>query len=283
MPQATYLRTDVVPLTGLTLFPGNARKGDVRLILESLRTSGQYRPLIARQMPDGLVVLAGNHTAQALALHGRGPCPASIPTFSTPTAACGLCDGRPWEPSARVEVVDCDDATALRTGGVVVCSDTSGSNLETCNGADDDCDGSVDEGNPGGGVACDGADGDTCAEGVTVCTAGTLTCNDSTGTTVETCNGVDDDCDGEIDNGPPGGLCPAGQFCDNGRCNSLVDDNPPSTEPTGPSGPPNEGGAPDDGCGCRVGGARAEGNALPALLVLSGLGLLIIARRRRRA
>lgn len=106
MSQATYVRTEEVPLEDLSLYPGNARRGDVRLILESLRTSGQYRSLIARQLPDGhLVVLAGNHTMLALALHGRGSC-----SFQP----CAVCNGEPWEPSARVEVVDCDDETARR-------------------------------------------------------------------------------------------------------------------------------------------------------------------------
>ncbi|MEU0947668.1 hypothetical protein ABZ379_33950 [Streptomyces canus] len=114
MSQATYVRTQEVPLEELHQFPGNAKRGDVRLILNSLRTSGQYRSLIARQTPDGLVVLAGNHTLQALALHGRGPCTASIPTFANPEASCALCNGVPWEPAARVEVVECDEETARR-------------------------------------------------------------------------------------------------------------------------------------------------------------------------
>jgi ParB-like chromosome segregation protein Spo0J len=105
MSQATYVRTEDVPLEELHLFPGNAKRGDVRLILESLRTSGQYRSLIARQTPDGLVVLAGNHTMLALALHGRGPCTVH---------PCAVCHGEEWTPAARVEVVTCDDDTALR-------------------------------------------------------------------------------------------------------------------------------------------------------------------------
>ncbi|MFK0063370.1 hypothetical protein ACIQTN_29595 [Streptomyces werraensis] len=115
MSQATYVRTQDVPLGELTPYPGNARRGDVRLILQSLRTSGQYRSLIARQLPDGhLVVLAGNHTLAALLAHGRGPCTASIPTFANPGADCALCNGTRWEPTARVEIVECDDDTALR-------------------------------------------------------------------------------------------------------------------------------------------------------------------------
>jgi len=33
---------------------------------------------------------------------------------------------------------------------------------------------------------------------------------------VEVCNGLDDDCDGIIDNGK--GLCPSGQVCFKGQC-----------------------------------------------------------------
>ncbi|MFF5422432.1 hypothetical protein ACFY49_40190, partial [Streptomyces misionensis] len=63
--QATYLRTANVPLDELTPFPGNAKRGSVDTILESLRRNGQYRGLVVREIPDGpLIVLAGNHTAQ---------------------------------------------------------------------------------------------------------------------------------------------------------------------------------------------------------------------------
>ena len=81
---------------------------------------------------------------------------------------------------------------------------------ETCNGADDDCDMTIDDGNPGGGATCDGTDGDLCREGTFTCTGGVLTCSDATGTTSEICNGADDDCNGSIDDGNPGG----GAACD---------------------------------------------------------------------
>ncbi len=68
---------------------------------------------------------------------------------------------------------------------------------ETCNGLDDDCDGLIDDGDPGGGVACTAPDrcpgAFTCAVGLT-CVSG--------GSRAEICgNGLDDDCDGIIDNG----------------------------------------------------------------------------------
>ncbi|MFD7573295.1 hypothetical protein ACFV6U_22635 [Streptomyces sp. NPDC059810] len=107
MTQATYVRTALLALADLTPFPGNAKRGDVRAILESLRRNGQYRALVTRELPGApLVVLAGNHTAQALHAHGAGDCGHE---------ACGVCGNDPaWTPAARCEVVVCDEDTARR-------------------------------------------------------------------------------------------------------------------------------------------------------------------------
>lgn len=114
MTQATYRRTEVLGLDDLQPFPGNARRGDPELILSSLQRNGQYRSLIVRQEDDDrLTILAGNHTAQALALHGPGPCEyrARVKGEERP---CGICQNEPWDLSARCEVVTCDDDTARR-------------------------------------------------------------------------------------------------------------------------------------------------------------------------
>ncbi|MFJ4469554.1 ParB N-terminal domain-containing protein [Streptomyces sp. NPDC089424] len=107
MTSASYLRTDTIPVTELTPYPGNAKRGDVGAILASLRKNGQYRGLVVREQPDGaLVVLAGNHTRQALADHGPGDCGVK---------GCGVChNSTDWIPAARCDVVQCDDKTALR-------------------------------------------------------------------------------------------------------------------------------------------------------------------------
>jgi hypothetical protein len=74
---------------------------------------------------------------------------------------------------------------------------------ETCNGLDDDCDGVVDNGDPGSGAACStGLDG-ICSSGVEHCIMGTMSCvpDHGPGEVQESCNGLDDDCDGFIDEG----------------------------------------------------------------------------------
>lgn len=63
---ATYVETRDVRLSELTRYPGNARRGAVDKIRESLRRNGQYRALVVREVDDALVILAGNHTYDAI-------------------------------------------------------------------------------------------------------------------------------------------------------------------------------------------------------------------------
>lgn len=65
----------------------------------------------------------------------------------------------------------------------------------SCDNLDNDCDGTTDEGNPGGGAACDGPDPDFCQEGIMTCSAGMLSCSDVTGDNLDICDGIDNDCD----------------------------------------------------------------------------------------
>jgi hypothetical protein len=119
---------------------------------------------------------------------------------------------------------------------------------ETCNNVDDDCDGAVDDGNPGGGASCTTTRPGVCAPGTQTCSAGSLSCVSRVQASAETCNGLDDDCDGAVDDGNPGsgaacttgqpGVCAAGRTtCSSGApvciqtlqptieiCNGLDDD-----------------------------------------------------------
>jgi hypothetical protein len=90
----------------------------------------------------------------------------------------------------------CLEGTTSCVAGASSCSDTTSSTTDVCNGVDDDCDPASADGaeDPGVGGACDGLDTDLCLEGVDACIAGAIQCTDTTSSTIEVCNGVDDDC-----------------------------------------------------------------------------------------
>lgn len=85
---------------------------------------------------------------------------------------------------------------------------------EECNGKDDDCNGLVDDGVlPQVGDLCSNQMGE-CAGGTKICTGGEIKC-DKTGTP-EICDGKDNNCDGVVDDGDPGGGGKCGE--DMGEC-----------------------------------------------------------------
>ncbi len=116
---------------------------------------------------------------------------------------------------------------------------------EVCDGLDNDCDGSVDEGLDFEGEPCATGLPGACAEGVTRCLDGVVECTDAPEPTpevcdevdndcdgiieedlrnecglcgddpAERCDGIDDDCDGEVDEDAP---CPGSAACVDGAC-----------------------------------------------------------------
>jgi len=67
----------------------------------------------------------------------------------------------------------------------------------------------------GGGEACDTGKEGVCKDGTQQCSKGDLTCVQSIQPSAEKCNALDDDCNGDVDDGD---LCDKGKVCDRGRC-----------------------------------------------------------------
>lgn len=84
----TVQGTRDIPIADLTRYPGNPRRGNVEQIRASVRRLGQYRPIVVRDTGTQLVILAGNHTTQALEDEGAA--------------------------AVRAEVIECSDDEARR-------------------------------------------------------------------------------------------------------------------------------------------------------------------------
>jgi hypothetical protein len=88
---------------------------------------------------------------------------------------------------------------------------------ETCNGVDDDCNGVIDDGYQRAGAKCVVGVGECHSEGIFRCSAdGTASVCDAKVLTgrEEVCDGKDNDCDGEIDEGEMAGV---GNECSTGK------------------------------------------------------------------
>ena len=145
---------------------------------------------------------------------GLGQCQNSVPncvdgepTVCDPSlgATDEVCDGKDNNCNGSVDeelgvltcgLGQCQHSVAACANGLQqICNPLDGALAEECDGLDNDCDGLVDE--ELGTTSCGKGE---CEHTVNNCTDGVpVICNPLEGSTPETCNGKDDDCDGVTD------------------------------------------------------------------------------------
>jgi MYXO-CTERM domain-containing protein len=199
--------------------------------------------LVDDQVPDGLGHTTGQACCNFAGKCGIGVCTSGVYACAGSQVVCNggvgpspeICDGLDNDCNGFVDDVPGTGLPCMLPGGCpgmlecqigvgLVCV-SAGVGLEVCDGIDNDCDGSIDEepdvtqNDPNLGVDCDlpvpPNDKPPCKPGKTSCKNGKVICDGSVTPSPEVCDGIDNDCDGTIDQPDP---CPAGLVCKDGQC-----------------------------------------------------------------
>jgi hypothetical protein len=157
-------------------------------------------------------------------------CDGAVDGFAQDCGSTGMClPGVPCQCQPGQQV--------CTSGSFDQCIGAIGPGAEGCDGVDNDCDGSVDEGVPGLGQPCNNA----CGAGATQCVNGMVECVGGMTGQPEICNNIDDNCNGMVDEGLPdmgqcsvddmgNALCTPGTIkCDGGKYH-CVGGQAPGTE-----------------------------------------------------
>jgi hypothetical protein len=132
----------------------------------------------------------------------------NVCAFAHATVKCAKDEPSDERPSCQIASCESGfvDRDKVRSNGCEYeCTPTNGG-VEICDELDNDCDGQLNEDVGDVGQQCDPSYGDGALPGVGVCTWGVKTCDGTkivcvpgVGPSTESCNELDDDCDGEVD------------------------------------------------------------------------------------
>jgi hypothetical protein len=161
----------------------------------------------------GATRCAQDATTQTYSMVCTGLVPKVAETCNGKDDDCnGLVDDIPSDVGADCgsSVGECRKGKTICEAGSVVCSGTTDAKAETCNGKDDDCNGVIDDNLTGIGQACGQSATAPCRLGTTQCSNGVITCAGSIDPQAETCDDVDNDCNGIVDDSVAGAGVPCG-------------------------------------------------------------------------
>jgi len=184
----------------------------------------QCNDIVGNTPPFDGVCQPGFRVCESPAVAGMGnsfgPCQGEI---GPSNESCDLldndCDTNIDESTGGADCSSvCGIGTTECVAGALVCNNGGNTGMsEICNGLDDDCDGVVDEQVPDPVPNTCDEGGTLCVPGVLQCIGGDFVCTGGEAPGIEVCDCLDNDCDDNVDEEPPG-LCPTGSSCTDCQC-----------------------------------------------------------------